>query len=50
MRRRTRTFQIALCGVLGALSVAILAMGGLIPFATYCAPMLAGIALVPVLG
>ena len=50
MRRRTRTFQIALCGVLGALSVAILAMGGLLPLATYCAPMLAGIALVPVLG
>ena len=46
MRRRTRTFQIALCGVLGALSVAILAMGGLLPLATYCAPMLAGIALV----
>lgn len=50
MRRRTRTFQIALCGVLGALSVAILAMGGLLPLATYCAPMLAGMALVPVLG
>ena len=50
MRRRTRTFQIAMCGVLGALSVAILAMGGLLPLATYCAPMLAGIALVPVLG
>lgn len=50
MRRHTRTFQIALCGVLGALSVAILAMGGLLPLATYCAPMLAGIALVSVLG
>lgn len=49
MGRRTRTFQIALCGVLGALSVAMLAMGGLIPLATYCAPMLAGMALIPVL-
>lgn len=49
MHRRTRTSHIALCGVLGALSVAILAMGGMIPLATYCAPMLAGMALIPVL-
>ena len=49
MGRRTRTSRIALCGVLGALSVAILSMGGLIPLATYCAPMLAGMALLPVL-
>lgn len=50
MGRRTRMFQIALCGVLGALSAAVLAMGGMFPLATYCAPMLAGMALVPVLG
>lgn len=49
MQRHNRTSRIALCGVLGALSVAILAMGGLIPLATYCAPMLAGMALLPVL-
>lgn len=49
MHRRNRTFPVALCGVLGALSVAILAMGGLIPLATYCAPMLAGMLLIPIL-
>ena len=49
MGHRSRTSRIALCGVLGALSVAILSMGSLIPLATYCAPMLAGIALIPVL-
>ena len=49
MHSRTRTSHIALCGVLGALSVAILAMGGLFPLATYCAPMLAGMALIPVM-
>ncbi len=49
MHSRTRTSHIALCGVLGALSVAILAMGGLFPLATYCAPMLAGMVLIPVM-
>lgn len=41
--------QIALCGLLCALAVTLLLMGGVIPIATYCAPLLAMIALLPVL-
>ena len=38
----------ALCGLLAALSVAILSLGGLIPFATFACPMLAMICLLPI--
>ena len=41
--------QIALCGVLSALAAAVLALGGVIPAATFCAPVLAMAALLPVL-
>lgn len=41
--------QIALCGLLCALAVTLLLLGGVIPIATYCAPLLAMIALLPVL-
>lgn len=41
--------QIALCGLLCALAVTLLLMGGVIPIATYCAPLLAMAALLPVL-
>ena len=42
MNRRTSK-NAALCGLLGALALAILSLGGLIPIATFCAPALSGI-------
>lgn len=41
--------QMALCGVLCALAVVLLALGGVVPIATFCAPVLAMAALLPVL-
>ena len=41
--------QIALCGMLNVLAVVLLSFGGLIPIATYCAPLLAMAVLLPVL-
>lgn len=46
MHRKSR--EIALGGVLTALATAILLLGGVLPIATYCAPMLAMLALLPV--
>ena len=40
--------KIALCGVMGALSVTILLMGFLFPFATYACPAIAAAFLLPV--
>lgn len=40
--------QAALCGILAALAVVIMLLGGLIPLATFCCPVLAGVLLVPV--
>ena len=39
----------ALCGLMAALSIVILLLGGLIPLATFACPMLAMICLLPVL-
>ena len=47
MRKQSR--DLALCGVLCALAVAIMAMGTILPAATYCCPVLASMTLVPVL-
>ena len=47
MRKQSR--DLALCGVLCALAVAIMAMGTIIPAATYCCPVLASMTIVPVL-
>ena len=44
-----RSRQMALCGVLCALAVVLLALGGVVPIATFCAPVLAMAALLPVL-
>lgn len=41
--------QIALCGLLCALAEVCLLLGGLIPLATFCAPLLAMAALLPIL-
>jgi hypothetical protein len=40
--------QIALTGMLVALATVIMSLGGMIPLATFCCPMLAGMMLVPV--
>lgn len=47
--RNTQSYKIALCGVLGALSVALLLMGNLLQIGTYAAPMLAAFLLIPIL-
>lgn len=47
MRERSR--RMALCGILCALAAAVLLLGGLTPVATFCAPVLAMAALLPVL-
>ena len=42
------TRLLALCGVLTALGVVLLCLGGIVPFALYICPILASIALLPV--
>ena len=44
-----RSREIALSGMLSALAVVFLLLGGVIPLATFCCPLLAIIALLPVL-
>ncbi len=46
MREKSR--KMALCGVLCALAVVLLSLGGMLPFATFCCPLLAMLCLVPV--
>ena len=41
--------KMAFCGVMVALSAALMLTGGFIPIATYCAPMAAGLLLLPIL-
>ena len=38
---------IALCGVLAALAAVLMLLGGIFPGATYCAPLLASLVLIP---
>ena len=45
---RDRSRRIAVGGMMTALAVAVMLLGGVIPAATFCAPALAGLALVPV--
>ena len=44
-----RARPLALCGVLAALAVALLCLGGVIPAAMLCGPILAMVVLLPVL-
>lgn len=44
---RKKTRRIALCGLLGALGAVCMLLGGMIPFATFCCPVLASLALLP---
>ena len=46
MKEQSR--KIALCGVSCALAVTLLLLGGILPLATFCAPMLAMAVLLPV--
>ena len=46
---RKQSGKIAFCGMMVALSVALMLTGGLIPIATYCAPMISGVLLLPIL-
>lgn len=41
--------RMALCGMMAALAVVVMLMGGVIPLATFCCPMLASLALLPIL-
>ena len=47
--RKTESQKIALCGVLGALSVVLLLVGAALQIGTYAAPMVAAFLLIPVL-
>ncbi len=47
--RKTKTGVLALGAVLSALAVVVMMLGGLIPAATFCCPILAGFVLIPVL-
>lgn len=46
---RQQSGKMAFCGLIVALSVVLMLSGGVIPVATYCAPMFAGILLLPIL-
>lgn len=47
--RKTESQKVALCGVLGALSVALMLLGNILQVGTYAAPMLAAFLLIPIL-
>ena len=40
--------KIALSGVLCALAIAVMMLGGMIPLATFCCPAIAGLCLIPI--
>lgn len=44
---RKATKQLALCGVLAGLCTVLMCLGGMLPGATYCAPLLASLVLLP---
>jgi len=46
---RQQSTQVAFCGMAASLSIVIMLMGGIIPIATYCVPMLCGLLLLPIL-
>lgn len=47
MKNRSR--RMALCGMMVALGVVFMLMGGVIPLATFCSPALAGLVLLPLM-
>lgn len=48
MRRSNKTARIALCGVLAALAVALMFLGGTVAFAAIACPVMASLVLIPV--
>ena len=48
MSRRSDTKRLALCGVLAALALALMFLGGVLPFASVACPVLASLVLIPV--
>ena len=46
MREQSR--KIALCGITGGLAATVMLMGGILPLATFCAPAIAGILIMPI--
>ena len=46
--RRRKSGRIARCGVLCALAMTLMLGGSVLPFATFCAPAMGGILLVPI--
>ena len=46
--RRNNSRRIALCGVLAALAVSLMFLGGTVPFASIACPVLASLVLIPV--
>lgn len=48
MKSKSRASVVALCGVLAALAVALMFLGGVIPFAAIACPVLASLVLIPV--
>ena len=44
-----RSKRMALCGMMTALAVVVMLLGGAIPLATFCCPVLASLALIPLL-
>lgn len=48
MRKRGAAARMALCGVLAALAVALMFLGGTVPFASIACPVLASLVLIPV--
>ena len=48
-RSHRQSSKVAFCGLMAALSVAWMLMGGVIPIATYCVPMASAALLLPIL-
>ena len=51
MEKKTKrqSLTVSFCALMAALGAALMTTGGLIPVATYCSPLLAGLLLLPVL-
>lgn len=48
-KSRESSMKMAFCGLLTALSASLMLAGGIIPIATYCVPMAAGLLLLPIM-
>ena len=48
MKFKLSSARMALCGVMAALAVVIMSLGSIIPFATFCCPILAMLVMIPI--